>query len=262
MNPPMKIWSALARLFLLAAALGGWIPRAHAAETVSLPYNEWRIYTVSSNKMSGVLERFRETVEPLRRRHSITTMGYWTAPGTTNAGSFIYWLTDVSRDALKAKEMKFGQDPGFGAGNAQSNRKHGKTVDSILSIPLRPVGDENAVLQTVLKQGAFDLRIYSIVPGKLDLFRDRWRQHAIPIYARHGLRHVGWWVAEAKDAEGHEQFVCLLTAESFDALQKGIAEFHKDPDWQRVEKETESHGKLRSGVTSFKLTPIHISTTP
>ena len=107
---------------------------------------------------------------------------------------------------------------------------------------------------------AFDLRIYSVLPGKLDAFRNRWRDFAAPIYKRHGMPSIGWWVAEQKDADGNDQFVCLLAGETIPGILKSIGEFHQDPDWQRVEKETEDGGKLRAGVTAFKLTPTDFST--
>ena len=110
-----------------------------------------------------------------------------------------------------------------------------------------------------MKPRVFDLRIYSVQPGKLDAFHNRWRDFGVPIYERHGLHSIGWWVAEKKDAEGHDQFVFLLAGESLDAIQKSIGAFHKDADWQRVEKETEAGGKLRSGVEAFKMTPADFS---
>ena len=106
---------------------------------------------------------------------------------------------------------------------------------------------------------AFDLRIYSVLPGKLEAFRERWRDFAVPIYERHGLHSVGWWVAEKKDADGNDQFICLLAGESVPSILKSISEFHKDADWIRVEKETETGGKLRSGVNAYKLTPTEFS---
>ena len=110
-----------------------------------------------------------------------------------------------------------------------------------------------------VKPRAFDLRVYSVLPGKLDAFRNRWRDYAVPIYERHGLHSLGWWVAENKDADGHDQFVCLLAGESVEAIQKSIGEFHQDADWQRVEKEAEKGGKLRSGVEALKLIPADFS---
>ena len=140
-----------------------------------------------------------------------------------------------------------------------SNQKHGKTVDKIGSVPLIVHPTAKFDFAAPAKPRAFDLRLYSVLPGKLDAFRNRWRDHAVPIYERHGLRSLGWWVAEKKDADGHDQFVCLLAGENVEAIQKSIGEFHQDPEWQRVEKETERDGKLRRGVEAFTLKPAEFS---
>ncbi len=226
---------------------------------VSPAFYELRIYTVTSNQMDGVLERFRETVEPVRRKHGIKTAGYWSAPGTTNGGTFVYLMTAASKEELQKQEQEFGADPQFKEGYAASNKKHGKTVGKITTLAM-PIGATAKFDFTTGKTPrAFDLRIYSVLPGKLDAFRNRWRDFAVPIYHRHGLHSVGWWVAEQKDADGNDQFVCLLAGESIPAILKSISEFHKDADWIRVEKETETNGKLRSGVTACKLTPTDFS---
>lgn len=222
-------------------------------------YFELRIYTVTSNKMDGVLERFRDTVDPVRRRHGINTLGYWSAANATNGGTFAYLMRAATREALQQQEKAFGADPEFQKGYAASTAKHGKTVDRILSMALRT--DETAAFDFKSAQPgrAFDLRIYSILPGKLEAFRNRWRDVAVPIYERHGMHSVGWWVAEQKDADGHDQFICLLAGGSVEAIQKSISEFHQDADWIRLERETEANGKLRSSVTSFKMTPTPFS---
>lgn len=63
------------------------------------------------------------------------------------------------------------------------------------------------------------------------------------IYERHGLHSVGWWVAEQKDAEGHDQFVCLLAGASTDAIQQSTTAFHRDAERRNTERETETDGK-------------------
>lgn len=224
-----------------------------AGGTVGRNYYELRIYTVTSNKLDGVLERFRDTVEPVRRKHGIKTVGYWSAPGTTNGGTFAYLMAAASKEELQKQEKEFGADPDFKKGYAASNKKHGKTVDKIASLSLTVDSTAKFDLTAAKAARVFDLRIYSVLPGKLDAFRNRWRDHAVPIYARHGLHSVGWWVADKKDADGNEPFVCLLAGESIAAIQKSISEFHQDSDWQRVEKETEQDGRLRRHVEAFKL---------
>ena len=224
-----------------------------AAEPVSPGYYELRLYTVTSNKIDAVLDRFRETVEPVRRKHGINTVGYWIASGTTNGGTFAYLMAAASKEELQKLEKEFGDDPQFKEGYAASNKKHGKTVDKIVTLPLGVDAKAKFDFSTSATARVFDLRIYSVLPGKLDAFRNRWHDHALPIYERHGLHSLGWWVSDKKSSAGNDQFVCLLAAESLDAIQKSIGEFHKDAEWLRVEKETEKDGKLRSGVEAFKL---------
>ena len=256
MNHAAKILAGV----VLAAAAVLREPATHAAETVTPTFYELRIYTVTSNKMDGVLERFRDTVEPVRRKHGIKTVGYWSAPGTTNGGTFVYLMAAAGREELQKQEKEFGADPQFKEGYTASNKKHGKTVDKIVTLPLAVDATAKFDFTASKTPRAFDLRIYSVLPGKLEAFRNRWRDVAVPIYERHGLQSIGWWVAEKKDADGHDQFVCLLAGENIPAIQKSIAAFHQDADWQRVEKETEKDGKLRSGVTAYKLIPTDFST--
>jgi len=244
---------AMAGLFSFGGALFPTLVEAAAPA-----YYELRLYSVTSNKTDGVLERFRDTVQPVRHKHGITTLGYWIA-GTTNGDKFIYLMAAPSKKELQQQEKAFGADPVFRAGYAASNQKHGKTVDAILSLPLKVDATAKFDFTTSRTPRAFDLRIYSVLPGKLDAFRNRWRDHAAPTYERHGLHSIGWWTTEKQDAEGNDQFVVLLAGESFDSIQKSIAEFHKDNEWQRIEAETERDGKLRGKVESFKLTPTAFS---
>ena len=92
------------RIGLLALVLTA---ASRAAEPAASPYFELRLYTVTSNKMDGVLERFRETVEPVRQKHGIKTVGYWTAPGTTNGGTFAYLMAAAGKEELQKQEEEF-----------------------------------------------------------------------------------------------------------------------------------------------------------
>lgn len=59
--------------------LGGWIPTTvpNHAEQAAPAYFDLRIDTVTSHKLDGVLECFRDTVELVRRRRGISTGGCW-----------------------------------------------------------------------------------------------------------------------------------------------------------------------------------------
>jgi putative heme-binding domain-containing protein len=239
-----------------AADLLGWL-RSNLG--TSAPYMELRVYSVTSGKMAAVLERFRDTVDPVRRRHAIDTLGYWTAPGKTNGGVFVYLMIAPSKEELQKREKEFGADTRFKAGYAASQKKYGNTVDRIEAFSLSVDGASKLNFTPAAKSRTFELRIYSIEPGRLEAFRNRWRDSAIPIYERKGLQSIGWWVSAEHDAEGHEQFICLLAGDSAESLQRAISEFHADPDWEKIEKETERDGKLRSSVRAYRLVPSDFS---
>lgn len=239
-----------------AADLLGWLRSNLGA---SAPYMELRVYSVTSGKMDAVIERFRDTVDPVRRKHGIDTLGYWSAPGKTNGGAFAYLMVAPSKEELQKREKEFGADPQFKEGYAASQKKYGNTVDRIETFSLSAEATGSLDFTRAAKPRIFELRIYSIEPGKLQAFRDRWRDRAVPLYEKKGVHNIGWWVCAERDAQGHEQFICLLAAESADAIQRAVSEFHSDPDWQRIEKETEREGKLRSSVVAYKLTPLEFS---
>ena len=82
-----EIWVSQDRLGMQQQL--GWLAAVVPTNAAPSPaYYELRVYTVTSNKLDGVLERFRDTVDPVRRKHGITTLGYWSAPGTTDGGTF------------------------------------------------------------------------------------------------------------------------------------------------------------------------------
>ena len=227
-----------------------------AAEAPS--YYELRIYDVTRNKLDAVLERFRDTVEPVRRKHGINTLGYWTA-STTNGEKFVYLIQGLSKEQLNEREKEFGADPQFQKGYAASNQKHGKTVDKITVLPLNCLPAAKFDFAASAAPRAYELRIYSVLPGKLEAFAARWRDSAVPIYERHGLHSIGWWISEGKAVDGNDQFVCLLAGDSLARIQQSIDAFHGDAEWKRVESETEREGKLRAAVETLKMSATDFS---
>ena len=77
------------KTLLIGIALLAGIASLPAAETPAPNYYELRIYDVTSNKLDGVVERFSETVNPVRQKHGIECFGYWTSR-STNGDKFIY----------------------------------------------------------------------------------------------------------------------------------------------------------------------------
>jgi hypothetical protein len=100
----------------------------------------------------------------------------------------------------------------------------------------------------------FCLRTYTVAPGKLQPLLDRFRDHAILIFAKHGLDSVGYWV----DSENNT-LVYLLVAESPEAYERGWAAFREDPEWAAVKESTERDGKFVLAHHARMLTPCEFS---
>ena len=142
---------------------------------------------------------------------------------------------------LQRAWKEFGANSQFKEGFAASNTKHGKTVDRIVTLPLAMDATTKCGVTASTSPRAFDFRICSVLPGKPDAFHDRGRHRAVPIYQRHVLDSVGWWLTENKDSDGNDQLFCLLVGASVEAIQKSIASFHQDRGWRRYGSTTQ-HG--------------------
>ena len=80
----------------------------------------------------------------------------------------------------------------------------------------------------------FELRRYDAVPGKLDALLDRFRTHAAPLFEKHGMTNVGFWVERDDNGQPTETLVYLVAHESHEAAQASWAAFWEDPEWVEV----------------------------
>ena len=108
----------------------------------------------------------------------------------------------------------------------------------------------------------YELRTYTAMPGRLNDVLARFRDHTLAIFAKHGMTSVGYWVPEdAKDGAGGK-LVYMLRFPSRAAAVKLWAEFRADPEWQSVQKASETHGKIVAKAESVfldatPLSPMH-----
>jgi len=101
----------------------------------------------------------------------------------------------------------------------------------------------------------YQLRVYHTVEGRLPALLKRFREHAGVIFARHGMTPVAYWVATDEPLKGRT-FYYILKFPSREAAVKSWKAFGEDPEWLRVEKESEVDGKIieKSETTYLELT--------
>jgi hypothetical protein len=104
----------------------------------------------------------------------------------------------------------------------------------------------------------FELRTYTCNEGKLPDLLARFRDHTMTIFERHGMTSIAYWVPQ--DAPlSRNTLIYVIAHASREAAKKNWAEFGKDPEWQKVQKDSEANGKIVTKVESVFMDPTAFS---
>ena len=119
------------------------------------------------------------------------------------------------------------------------------------------VGRERAV-QGFAKARVFELRTYTASEGKLTALQARFRDHTIAIFKKHAMQNIGYWVpADAPTSQN--TLIYILAFPDREAAKKSWAEFMADPEWKKVQQESEMNGKLVDKIDSVFMEPTDFS---
>jgi len=91
----------------------------------------------------------------------------------------------------------------------------------------------------------YEMRVYSIAPGKTEDLHNRFRNHTLRLFKRHGIESVGYFMpVDTADQRLH----FLLRYPSRAAREASWKTFGSDPDWQAAYKASEAKGGLVTKV--------------
>ncbi len=120
------------------------------------------------------------------------------------------------------------------------------------------LGAPRLVAQAPVNGRVFELRRYTAPEGKLGELEARFRNHTIRIFNKHNMTSIGYWVPQdAPDSQN--TLVYLLAHPSREAAKKNWADFQADPEWQKVNTESQINGRIVSKVESTFLDPLDFS---
>jgi len=104
----------------------------------------------------------------------------------------------------------------------------------------------------------FELRTYTCYEGKLPDLLARFRNHTTRIFEKHGMTNIAYWVPQDVPAS-QNTLIYVIAHASREAAKKNWDEFRADPEWQKVQKESEANGKIVSKVESVFMDPADFS---
>ena len=104
----------------------------------------------------------------------------------------------------------------------------------------------------------FELRTYTCFEGKLPDLLARFRDHTMKIFERHGMTNIAYWVPQDSPTSKNT-LIYVIAHASREAAKKNWDDFRNDPEWQKVQKESEANGKLVTKVESVYMDPADFS---
>ena len=195
-----------------------------------------RVYDAMPGKLPALNDRFANHTIGFFKDHGIGILGFWTAEiGTSNQLTYI-----LNFDNMGDREKKFaafGADKRWQEIRAETESE-GPFVSSISNTFMRltPYSMEPDVSSNVQ-----ELRVYHAMPGKLPALHDRFADHTINLFKKHGIKNVGYWT---EDVGTSNKLVYMLGYSGLGDREKGWAAFGADPDWLKARAASEVDGPL------------------
>lgn len=99
----------------------------------------------------------------------------------------------------------------------------------------------------------FELRVYYCNPGRLDALLDRFKNHTIRIFAKHGINDLGYWIPTNNTENALYYLMAYPSKAARDSSWKA---FYEDPEWKEVARKSELDGKIiaKATITFLKAT--------
>lgn len=103
----------------------------------------------------------------------------------------------------------------------------------------------------------YEYRVYEAAPGKLPALNARFRDHALKLFERHGIKNIGYWTSNIGDYSN--RLIYIVAFESVEQRERAWAAFGADPDWQKARRESEVDGVLTTRTFNTLLKPTDYS---
>ena len=99
----------------------------------------------------------------------------------------------------------------------------------------------------------YELRTYTSHEGKLESVLNRFENHTMSLFEKHGIRNVGYWVSEDQD----NTLIYIVAHESRDSAKQSWKSFISDPEWKEART-----ASLADGPIVDKIESLYMNKTP
>ncbi len=257
-----EIFSAL---LILSVSLAACTSAKKSASTVTTlkptPVYEMRTYFAAPGKLDDLSARFRNNTTRIFSKHGMTNVGYW-IPTDNPENKLVYILSYPSREAREASWKAFGSDPEWQA-VAKASEANGKLVTKVESVFMQQTDYSPSVkIEAQSPPRTFELRTYTTSPGNIQNLHDRFRNHTMKLFEKHGITNVAYFQPMPKaDGTKSDLLVYLIAHKDRTTADASWAAFRADPDWVKVKaaSEVKGGGSLTTKVENVFMIPTDYS---
>jgi len=246
----------LAPLFALSAG-------SRAADPDTRVY-EMRVYYAAPEKLDALHARFRDHTMKLFEKHGLSNVGYFVPVGENKENKLVYFISAPSKAARDKSFTSFINDQEWRKVAAESE-KNGRLLAKPPESTFLTITDYSPALKPAQAKDdrVFELRSYIATAGNLANLNDRFKDHTMKLFEKHGMTNVVYWNVLKGQKDADKRLVYLLAHKSQDAAKKSFDEFRKDPDWVAAKEASEKKGggslTEKDGVKSEFLKPTDYS---
>ena len=224
-----------------------------AAEKDARVY-EMRTYYAPAGKLDALNDRFKNHTVKLFEKHGMTNVGYFT-PLDNPDNKLVYFLSFPSKEARNTSFKAFAADPDWQKAYKESETD-GKLTTKIESRFLTATDYSPAFkVEKGKEDRVFELRTYVATKGNLGHLNDRFKNHTVALFEKHGMTNVVYWNVLKGEPDDDKLLVYLLAHKDKETAAKSFGAFREDADWKaaRAASETKGGGSLteaKGGVVS------------
>src|SRR6516164_5631814 len=89
----------------------------------------------------------------------------------------------------------------------------------------------------------YELRTYTTLPDRLPALNQRFAEHTIQLFEKHGMKSEIYW-APTDEPLKDNTLIYVISHESREAANKNWKEFQADPEWIKARDASEADGKI------------------
>ena len=101
----------------------------------------------------------------------------------------------------------------------------------------------------------YELRTYTANEGKLDDLHNRFRNHTMALFEKHGMQNIAYWTP----AETPNTLIYIIAHANKEASQASWQAFIADPEWQKVYAASIADGHLVGNIEIVFMTKTNYS---